>query len=242
HGMILGEGGEKMSKSKGNVVNPDDIVKTYGADTLRLYEMFMGPFDQAIPWSAESMIGLRRFLEKIWKLQYRLTHLETKSPSGFGDLVSKLEAEVHRTIKKVTEDIEEMKFNTAISQMMILVNEMEKQKEISAVDYSLIITLLAPFAPHIAEELWSLLGNKNSVFGESWPEYNPKKIKENFFKLIIQINGKTRDILEVSDGISEEDVRALTLERENVKKWIKDKPIKRVIFVSNKLINIVINN
>jgi len=236
HGMILGEGGEKMSKSKGNVVNPDDIVKNYGADTLRLYEMFMGPFDQAIPWNPESIIGVRRFLEKIWRLQ---CHLEAKLPSG--SLASKWEAVVHKTIKKVSEDIEEMKFNTAISQMMILVNEMEKQEKIPAADYSALITLLSPFAPHIAEELWrGVLGREESIHLAPWPEYNPQKIKEDSFKLIVQINGKMRDMLNLPVGISEEEVKALTLERENVKKWVRKDDIKKIVFVPNKLINIVV--
>ncbi len=239
-GMILGEGGEKMSKSKGNVVNPDEIVKNYGADTLRLYEMFMGPFDQAIPWNPESMIGVRRFLEKIWRLQ-RNSNLDTRCPSSLGHRVSKLEALIHKTVKKVGEDIEEMKFNTAISQMMILVNEMEKQEKISSDDYSTLIALLSPFAPHIAEELWQgVLGHENSIHLAPWPEYDPEKIKEKTFKLIVQINGKTRDLFEARVGISEEEAKALTLERENVKKWIRDNnDIKKIIFVPDKIINII---
>jgi len=244
HGMILGEGGEKMSKSKGNVVNPDDIVKAYGADTLRLYEMFMGPFDQAIPWSSESMIGLRRFLEKIWKLQTRV-HLEAQPPSPLGGSTSKcgkLETAVHKTIKKVAEDIEGFKFNTAISQMMILANEMEKAESVSKNDFETFLKILAPFAPHITEELWHGLGNKKTIHLAPWPKYDPKKTEENSFKLVVQVNGKTRDVIEVSIGISEDDAGVLTLERENVKKWITNKRIKKVIFVPNKLINIVVED
>ncbi len=240
HGMILGEGGEKMSKSKGNVINPDDIVKEHGADTLRLYEMFMGPFDQAIPWNTDSMVGLKRFLEKVWRLQYRTENrLGTESASEPEEQSSKLEALVHKTIKKAAEDIEDFKFNTALSQMMILVNEMEKEKELRVTDYGLLVTLLSPFAPHIAEELWSRMGNEKSIFEENWPEYDPEKIKEKKIKLVVQVDGRVRDIVEAEAGISEDEAKVLTLERENVKKHLEDKSIKKIIFVSDKLINIV---
>ena len=238
-GLIQAKDGRKMSKRYGNVINPDDIVKDYGADTLRLYEMFMGPFDQAIPWSTESMVGLKRFLEKVWKLQH---HLAVSPPSELGNSVPKLEGLVHRTIKKVTEDIEDFKFNTAISQMMILVNEMEKEKRVSATDYSVLTTLLSPFAPHIAEELWSRIGRKESIFKERWPKCDSEKIKEKKIKLVVQIDGKVRDIIETEAGISEEGARLLTLKRENVKKYLEDKSIRKIIFVSNKLINIVTDN
>ena len=238
-GLIQASDGRKMSKRYNNVINPDDIVKAYGADTLRLYEMFMGPFDQAIPWSSESMVGLRRFLDKIWKLQH---HLAASPPSELGNSVFKLESLLHKTIKKVEEDIENFKFNTAISQMMILANEMEKAEFVSKNNFEMFLKILAPFAPHIAEELWNEFGNKKSVHLAPWPKYDTEKIKENTFQLVAQINGKVRDTFEARIGIPQKEAEELTLKRENVKKWIVDKSIKKTIFVPDKLINIVINS
>ncbi len=236
HGMILGEDGEKMSKSRGNIVNPDLIVSNFGADAYRLYQMFMGPFDQAIPWDSHGIEGTSRFLQKIWKLAHKV------KPCAFrkGLTFVPLENLLHQTIKKVTEDIEDLKFNTAISQLMILINELEKKPLLKIENWKLIIKLLAPFAPHIAEELWSQQGNKESIFKEKWPKYDPKKIQEKAFNLVVQINGKVRDTFEAAAGISENDAKQLTLKRENVKKWIGAKPVKKVIFVPNKLINIVV--
>ncbi|NOY35902.1 MAG: leucine--tRNA ligase [bacterium] len=249
HGMILGEGGEKMSKSKGNVVNPDDIVKNYGADTLRLYEMFMGPFDQAIPWNPESMIGLRRFLEKIWKY-VELWNKKKEDDKGETVDDSFHEVEYNKMIKKVSEDIENMQFNTAISSIMIFVNHIRKeegssyiQRPVSEKQMEGLLKILAPFAPHIAEELWQgVLGRENPIHLAPWPEYDPEKIKEKTFKLIVQINGKTRDVFEAPAGISEEEVKVLTLERENVKKWLIGKSVRKTVFVPDKLINLIIGD
>ncbi|MCK4473924.1 leucine--tRNA ligase [Candidatus Parcubacteria bacterium] len=229
HGIVLAEDHRKMSKSFGNVINPDDIIQKYGADALRLYEMFMGPFDQAIIWNEKGLVGMRRFLEKVWNLFQK-----AKTPKN-----AKLEKLLHQTIKKVTEDIENFKFNTAISQLMILVNEMERQNQLPVTSYQLLLKLLAPMAPHISEEIWYQLGHKKSIFEESWPKYDDKLIKEERITLVIQVNGKVRDKIEVETGISEEQAKKLTLEREKVKKWIQGKKIKKMIFIKGKLINIV---
>lgn len=232
HGMILGEGGIKMSKSKGNVVNPDDIIKKYGADTLRVYEMFIGPFEQTIPWDNKGVKGARKFLEKIWKLQYKLG-----DKIGDGRKTEKL---VHQTIKKVGKDIENLKFNTAISSLMVLVNELEKKDEISLNYYSILLSLLSPFAPHLAEELWELVCFKGSCSDGSWPNYNPKIVKEEKVNLIIQINGKVRDRVEVEAKITEQEAKSFALKRDKIIKWINKADIKKTIFIKGRLINFVI--
>jgi leucyl-tRNA synthetase len=228
HGIVLAEDGRKMSKSFGNVVNPDDIIDKFGADSLRIYEMFMGPFEQSIMWNNQGVVGTRRFLEKVWKLS-----LKPQIPN------SRIEKLVHQTIKKVSEDIENLKFNTAISSLMVLVNEMEKQEQLSIINYQLLLKLLSPFAPHLTEELWLKLGNKKSIFQEKWPEYDRKLIKEDQITLVIQINGKVRDSVECQASVSEAEAKKLTLNREKVKKYTNNKTIKKIIFVKDKLINIV---
>ncbi|MCK4781566.1 leucine--tRNA ligase [Candidatus Parcubacteria bacterium] len=228
-GLIAAEDGRKMSKRWNNVINPDDVIQEYGADSLRLYEMFMGGFSEGTAWNTKGLVGTTRFLKKVWQIQYK-----PKKQSSKSDRL------LHQTIKKVTEDIENFKFNTAISQMMILTNEMEKQKEIDINHYLLFLIILAPFAPHISEELWESLKNKKSIFLEKWPEYNPKLIKEETFNLIIQINGKVRDKIEVEAGISEEKAEELALSQEKIKKWLENKKIKKIISVENKLVNIVV--
>ena len=224
--------GAKMSKSKGNVVNPDEIIKKYGADTLRLYELFIGPADQASEWSNKGIMGCYRFLQKIWRLREKIKKVKNRNLS-----LMKL---VHQTIKIVTEHIENFRFNTAISSLMILVNRMEKEKQLSIDDYQLLIKLLAPFAPHISEELWQGLDHKKSIFFQSWPKYKPSLIKEEKFTLFIQINGKFRDKVELKTGISKQEVEKIVFSREKVKKWIKNKEVKKIIFVPERLINLVI--
>ncbi len=232
HGVVLAEDNRKMSKSFGNVINPDDIVKEYGADALRLYEMFMGPFDQAIAWNAKGLKGVARFLEKVWRLI-----LECKDEKSGQKILN----EVHKLNKKVDSDMEAVKFNTIISSFMEFVNfGLENKEEMGKDVAERILLLLAPFAPHISEELWHQLGRKDSVHNQSWPVRNDDLIKEDELVLIIQINGRIRDKIEVKRDISEEEAKKLTLERESVKKWIADKGIKKVIFVPGKLINIVI--
>ncbi len=231
HGMILGEGGVKMSKSIGNVVNPDDVVKKYGADTLRIYEMFIGPFEQAIPWDEKGIIGARRFLEKIYKLA-----LNTQFPiSNF-----QLKVLLNKTIKKVSEDIELMKFNTAVSSLMTFVNEWSVDSQgLDRKDLVKFLTILSPFAPHLAEELCLTSGVKQ-IKDQKWPEYDEKLIKEEKVLLIIQINGKVRDKIEVSAGINQKEAERIIFESSKINNWIEGKKIVKIIFVPDKLINIVI--
>jgi leucyl-tRNA synthetase len=244
HGVVLAEGGAKMSKSKGNVINPDKIVKQYGADTLRVYEMFMGPFEQAIPWDTKGLKGARRFLERVWNLQNKVSR-ETalgKGRSGTARAIKDKELErlLHKTINKVGADIESLKFNTAISFLMVLANRLEKQKKIPFDYYSSFLVLLNPFAPHLSEELWERAGLKGVCRKQKWPKYNRELVKEKTITLVAQINGKVRDKIKVKAGISESEAKELALSREKIKKWINGRRIKIVIFVPGKLINFVI--
>jgi len=234
HGLILGEGGEKMSKSRGNVVNPDEMVEKYGADAFRVYEMFMGPFDQAIPWDTKGLVGCQRFLEKVWQLGSKT------SKTGKTSKTSALERLLHKTIKKVTEDVEVMKFNTAIAALMTFVNEMSKSNQLQATSYKFLVQLLAPFAPHLTEELWCALGNKESVHLTKWPQYDKNLVRDEEIDFPVQINGKLRDTLRLPVDISEDGARTAALQSEKIKKWLEGKEIKKVIFVKGKLINIVL--
>ena len=266
HGMILGEGGVKMSKSLGNVVNPDSIVKTYGADTLRIYEMFIGPFEDTAVWNTESIIGSRRFVEKVWRLGTRtMEQYEIFSGAGssFAGSLSGLASPaltlgpsacerprqgnpasltklLHKTIKKVEEDIEAMRFNTAISAMMILATEMEKAENISVEDFKNFLKILAPFAPHITEEIWQTLGEKKSINLSVWPKWDKKLIEDTEVKIAVQVNGKVRAEIMINVEEREEEIKQRALDNEFVLKFIGDKEIKKVIYVKNRLINIVI--
>ncbi len=245
HGMILAEGGDKMSKSKGNVVNPDDIVKTYGADTLRLYEMFMGPFDQAVVWSTESMIGPRRFIEKVFRIAQKpsLHAFEKEWPRTSEEnraTEQKHQARLlHKTIKKVSEDIETMSFNTCVSSMMILAGEMEKAESVSRDDFKKFLQILAPFAPHIAEELWRGMGEKKSIHLSAWPEYDAKLIVDDEIKIAVQVNGKVRGEMLIAPDTAEADVRSMALHMPKVIEFLGGEEPKKVIYVKNRLINIV---
>jgi len=243
-GIILGEDGDKMSKSKGNVINPDNVVKEYGADALRMYEMFMGPLEDMKPWNTKGIIGIKRFLERVWKLFQKFQSYNSQSPTNLKlqSQNSKFENLLHKTIKKVTEDIENFRFNTAISALMILINEMEKQDSLFIIHYSLFIKLLAPFAPHLSEELWQKLGHKESIFKESWPEYDPQLIKDETINLVVQVNGKLRDTIKVDAEISEEEAKKAAQSSGKIKKWIEGKKIVKVIFVKGRLINIVVKD
>ena len=247
HGFILAGGGEKMSKSKGNVVNPDEIVKNYGADTLRVYEMFVGPFDQSVVWSTESLMGARRFLDKVWRLKEKIKHNVLK----VGRNKTKLQATnytphsifqtlIHQTIKKVGEDIEQTKFNTAISQLMILLNEMEKAQNLELEDYKILLRLLNPFAPHITEEIWNLLGNKKSLSFEPWPKYEERVLKEKNIKIAIQINGKVRDVLMVKSGVTENEIFRLAKSTPKIAQLIQRKAIKKSFYVKERVVNFVV--
>ena len=233
HGIVLAEDGRKMSKSFGNVINPDDIVKEFGADTLRLYEMFMGPFGQTIAWSADGVKGVYRFLQKVWKLVLESDSAQKSSP--------KIISALHKLNKKIDEDLESTKFNTIIAAFMEFINFcQEHRKELGKDVIEKALILLSPFVPHITEELWQILGHKDSISREKWPEYDSELIKDETVDLIIQINGKMRDKIEIISDISEEEAKVVALSQEKIKNWVLDKEIKKVIFVPGKLINIVI--
>ncbi len=229
HGIILGEGAIKMSKSRGNVINPDDVVKQYGADTLRVYEMFIGPFEQMIPWDSKGIIGARRFLEKIYGLALKSQIQNYKSQVNPKSQIQNL---LNKTIKKVGEDIEAMKFNTAISALMTFVNEWHGSELglASLKDLQKFLAILSPFAPHLAAELGLSI--------KEWPKY--QDIKEEKVLMIISVNGKVRDKMEMEAGISQNQAQELTMKSEKVKGWVAGKQIKKVIFVPDKLINIVL--
>ncbi len=231
-GMILGEDGQKMSKSRGNVINPDEVVEQYGADTMRLYEMFMGPFEDTKPWSTDGIKGVRRLLEKVDRL------FQGEFPiSNFQFPIDRL---LHKTIKKVTEDIESFKFNTAISAMMIFVNEAQ-EKGLTKEQSEVFLRVLAPFAPHLAEELWEKLGNVGSIFKESWPTFDPKLVQDEEIELVVQVNGKLRDRFTVSASLIEDELKQQALAREKVKAWLVGKKIERVVVVKGRLVNIVVS-
>ncbi|HAQ02718.1 TPA: leucine--tRNA ligase [Candidatus Nomurabacteria bacterium] len=246
HGMILASGGVKMSKSIGNTIDPKDIVDSYGADTLRIYEMFIGPFDQAVSWNTDSIIGSRRFLDKIWRLGERIgSSRPCLGPIGGKASSRQLESAslqtlLHKTIKKIGEDIESMSFNTAISSMMILVNEMEKEEFVNEKDFKMFLQILAPFAPHITEEIWSTLGEKKSIHKSSWPKWDKKKIVDDTVKIAVQVNGKVRSEIMVSSDADEEAVKNLAIQDKNIIPWIEGKPIRRVIYVKGRIVNIVV--
>jgi len=231
HGMILAEGGVKMSKSIGNTIDPKDIVNIYGADTLRIYEMFIGPFDQSVAWSTESIIGSRRFLDKVFRLSQKVN----KNNSS-----KELQNVLHKTIKKIGEDIESMSFNTAISSMMILVNEMEKAVNINEKDFKTFLQILAPFAPHITEEIWSKLREKKSIHKSSWPKWDEKKIVDETTTIGVQINGKVRTEISILKDIGEDEIRALVLKDKKVLEWIGGAQVKRIIYVKGRIVNIVV--
>ncbi len=236
-GLILAEDGRKMSKRWGNVINPDDMIRIFGADALRLYEMFMGPFDQSIAWSSDGIRGMKRFLDRIYKLVSGVRYQVS------GNKNEKIERLLHQTIKKVTEDIENFRFNTAISSLMILFNDIEKNLQTyKLTNLQTFLKLLAPFAPHLTEEIWrNVLGNKKSIHLESWPKYNPKLIEEEKFEMIVQVNGKVRDRVSAPSGISQKEAENIALSSEKIKKLIAGLKIKKIIFVPNRLINIVIS-
>lgn len=228
-GMILGSDNRKMSKRWGNVVNPDQVVHDFGADTLRIYEMFMGPFSQGAAWSTDNLIGSRRFIDKIWRLKEKV--IEKKD--GYDILLNK-------TIKQITEDINNFDYNTAISAMMILTNDWEKRDSIKKVDWLAFLKLLAPFAPHLAEELWHLLGEKKSIHLSSWPNYDKDKLQSETITLVIQVNGKTRETISAPANLSEAEALKMALNNDKIAKWLDGQEPKKVIYIANRLLNLVI--
>lgn len=239
-GMILGENNEKMSKSKGNVVNPDEVVESHGADTLRLYEMFMGPLDASIAWSTTGLDGSRRFLDRIWRL---FITEEGKLSEKIKEVKStkELEKVYHQTVKKVTEDYEVLHFNTAISQLMVFINEAYKAPEIPKEYVEGFVKLLSPICPHIAEELWEKLGYEQTIAYESWPVFDESKLVDEEIEIVIQVNGKLRAKLMVPVDASKETLQELALQDEKIQEQLTDKTVRKVIAVPRKLVNIVAN-
>ena len=230
HGMILGSNGEKMSKSKGNVINPDEIVDEFGADAFRVYEMFMGPFDQTAPWSMESIRGCMKFLDRVWNMQDFLVD---------GDEYSeKFEKMMHKAIKKVSSDIEEMKFNTSVATFMTMVNEFYKEKQINKAEFATFLQLLNPFAPHMTEELYQKIGGKEELAYKAWPTYDEAKTIEDEIEIPVQIKGKVRATITIKKDEDEEVVKQKA--KEAVAGQIEGKRIIKEIYVKNKIYNIVI--
>lgn len=236
-GMILGEGNEKMSKSKGNVINPDDIVQSHGADTLRLYEMFMGPLDAAIAWSEKGLDGSRRFLDRVWRLM--VNEDGTLSSKIVTTNNKSLDKVYNQTVKKVTEDFETLGFNTAISQLMVFINECYKVDEVYKPYIEGFVKMLAPIAPHIGEELWSKLGHEESITYQPWPTYDEALLVDDEVEIVVQVNGKLRAKIKIAKDTSKEELQEIALSNDNVKASIEGKDIMKVIAVPQKLVNIV---
>ena len=237
-GLIQAQDGRKMSKRFGNVINPDEIVEKFGADTLRVYEMFMGPFGQAISWSTDSMIGMKRFMERVWKFGMARAEVKRKKETATAPN-AKLESLLHRTIRKVGEDIEGLRFNTAVSSLMVLLNELEKEAGISKEYVGHFLKMLSPFAPHITEELWSKTGGEKSVHEGEWPTFDEAKAQTDGVVIAVQINGKTRATFEAERGLSDDAVKKQALSLEGVAKWVAGKDIRKTIVVRDRLINFV---
>ncbi len=232
HGMILGSNGEKMSKSKGNVINPDDIIREFGADTFRVYEMFMGPFDQTAPWSMESIRGCHKFLDRVWNMQDFLIDGTTYSPE--------MEKLMHKAIQKVSSDIEEMKFNTAISTFMSLTNEFYKLKKINKAEFKTFLQLLNPFAPHMTEELFELLGEKETIANTPWPKFDPSKTVDDEIEIPVQVNGKVKATILVPLNADDTTVKEKVHSMPNIQNATAEKTIVKEIYVKNKIYNIVV--
>ena len=232
HGMILGTNGEKMSKSKGNVINPDDIVQEFGADAFRVYEMFMGPFDQTAPWSMESIRGCMKFLDRVWNMQDFLVE---------GDEYSdKFEKMMHKAIQKVSNDIEEMKFNTSVATFMTMVNEFYKAKTINKAEYKTFLQLLNPFAPHMTEEIYEKIGEKDTIANTKWPEYDENKTIEDKIEIPVQINGKLKATISINRDADQDEVKQAVNANETIQNAIAGKNVVKEIYVKNKIYNIVV--
>ena len=232
HGMILGTNGEKMSKSKGNVINPDDIVQEFGADAFRVYEMFMGPFDQTAPWSMESIRGCMKFLDRVWNMQDFLVE---------GDEYSeKFEKMMHKAIQKVSNDIEEMKFNTSVATFMTMVNEFYKAKTINKAEYKTFLQLLNPFAPHMTEEIYERIGEKDTIANTKWPEYDENKTIEDKIEIPVQINGKLKATISINRDADQDEVKQAVNANETIQNTIAGKNVVKEIYVKNKIYNIVV--
>ncbi len=234
HGLIVKDGA-KMSKSRGNVVVPDTYIQQWGADTFRMYLMFLGPFQEGGDFRDEGIVGIRRFLEKVWVLAH-----ETKAGWSTEKSVPAIEQKLHRTIRKVTADTEGLQYNTAIAAMMEYVNELREQGAGSTELVEPLVIMLAPYAPHIAEEMWGLLGGKESVFQARWPAHDERLASAGDVEIAIQVNGKLRSRLTVPRGMAEKDVLARVLADEAVKKFVDGQKVKKVIYVQDRLVNLVV--
>lgn len=237
-GMILGSDGEKMSKSRGNVINPDDIVQEYGADALRMYEMFMGPLEATKPWQTSQLMGVVRFRDRIYALTQPGRIATTGNVLPEGEILT----EMHKTIKKVTLDIEKLSFNTAIAAMMIFTNKLAalENGKVPKVAVENLVLLLSPIAPHVAEEIWSLLGHQDSLAHAPWPTYDEKLAEDNVVTIAVQINGKVRTTIDISKELVEDKVLALAMEQANVIKFTQDKKIKKTIYIPGRILNIIV--
>jgi leucyl-tRNA synthetase len=238
-GMILGEDGQKMSKSRGNVVNPDTMVERYGADSVRLYEMFMGPLEMTKPWSTQGVEGVHRFLTRVWRLVVDKNNETSSSIVQREPRVQELRR-LHQAIKKVTEDIEAIRLNTAISALMIFINETLRDADHSRRVIETFVLLLAPFAPHTAEELWHRLGHRESLAYEPWPGYDSQFLAEEEVEMAVLVGGKVRARIVVSKELSEEEIRDKALKDPRVSQWVDGKKIKQVIVVPGRVVNIVV--
>jgi leucyl-tRNA synthetase len=244
-GIILGPDGHKMSKSRGNVVSPDEQVTSYGADSLRLYMMFMGPYDQGGPYSLSGIVGTRRFLERVWGLVGEFTEAKPASPTD--EVVTELTSAVHRTIKSVSQDLEQLAFNTAIASMMSLVNELFKIRSRHPITgggtwkeaFDALVLMLAPFAPYISEEMWQMLGHETSVHSAKWPLWDMQLIKQETVTLAIQINGKVRAEIEVPADISQTEAIETAKKSEKATHYLEGKEIKKAIYVPGRLVSLV---
>ena len=232
-GMILGDNNEKMSKSRGNVVNPDDIVASHGADSLRLYEMFMGPLEAALPWSTNGLDGSRKWLDRVYRLLIEQDKLSDENDHS-------LDRVYHQTVKKVTDDFETLGFNTAISQMMIFINECYKAETVYKEYAFNFIKMLSCIAPHICEEMWQMLGHDSSIAYETWPTYDENMLVSETVEMGVQVNGKLRAKIQVTKDTDDEAVKEIAFEQENVKAHTEGKNIVKVIVVKNKIVNIVV--
>ena len=232
-GLITGEDGRKMSKRWGNVVNPDDVVAEYGADTLRVYEMFMGPFDQSAAWTTSAIAGAHRFLKRVWQL------VEKNAEAEEGELSDDANVALQRTIKRVTESTEGFRFNTAVAALMEFLNMLEKEAAVSKNILSVYVQLLAPYAPHLAEELWQRLGHDEFIVRSTWPAYDESVLAKASVTLPVQVNGKVRGNLTVEPDAEQADIESQARELGNVARHLEDKKIARVVYVPGRMINFV---
>jgi len=232
-GLILGEDGQKMSKSRGNVINPDEVVAEYGADALRVYEMFMGPIEVVKPWNTSGLLGARRFLDRVARLY--------DGPISDDEAPLALRRMLHKTIRKVTEDIEKLRFNTAIAQMMTLLNDTAREQHRYREVLTPLALLIAPFAPHMGEELWERLGHAPSVSRAPWPRFDPTLVQDDEVKVVVQVNGKLRGEMLVTRDTPEETLRTMALEHEKVRRHLEGHTIRKVVVVPNRLVSIVVS-